>query len=57
MRRPGFDSWVWKILKEGNGYPLQYSHLENSLDRGDQRATVHGVTELDTTEQLTLTLS
>ena len=28
---------------EGNGYPLQYSCLENSTDRGAQRAIVHGV--------------
>ena len=34
----------------GNGNPLQYSCLENPLDRGAQRATVHGVAELDTTE-------
>ena len=25
----------------GNGTPLQYSHLENSLGRGAWRATVH----------------
>ena len=30
---------------EGNGYPLQYSGLENPMDRGDWRATVHGVTK------------
>ena len=30
---------------EGNGYPLQYSCLENLKDRRDQRATVHGVTK------------
>ena len=30
---------------EGNGYPLQYSCLENSMDRGAWRATVHGVTK------------
>ena len=35
---------------EGNGYPLQYSCLENSMDRGTWQATVHGVTESDTTE-------
>ena len=28
---------------EGNGYPLQYSCLENPLDRGAWWATVHGV--------------
>ena len=29
---------------EGNGNPLQYSCLENPMDRGARRATVHGVT-------------
>ena len=35
--------------REGNGNPLQYSCLENSMDRGAWRATVHGVAELDMT--------
>ena len=36
---------------ERNGYPLQYSCLENSLDRGAWWATVHGgCKESDTTE-------
>ena len=36
---------------EGDGYPLQYSCLENPKDRGAWWATtVHGVAELDTTE-------
>ena len=30
---------------EENGYPLQYSCLENSMDRGAWWATVHGVTK------------
>ena len=30
---------------EGNGNPLQYSCLENLMDRGTWWATVHGVTE------------
>ena len=30
---------------EGNGNPLQYSCLENSMDRGAWKATVHGVTK------------
>ena len=33
---------------EGNGYPLQYSCLENSMDRGALWATVHGITESQT---------
>ena len=27
---------------EGNGYPFQYSYLENFMDRGTWQATVHG---------------
>ena len=30
---------------EGNGYPLQYSCLENPMDRVAWQATVHGVTK------------
>ena len=30
---------------EGNGNPLEYSCLENSMDRGAWRATVHGITK------------
>ena len=33
---------------EGNGNPLQYSCLENSMDRGAWQATVHGATENQT---------
>ena len=32
----------------GNGNPLQYSFLENPMDRGAWRATVHGVTKSGT---------
>ena len=32
-------------LGEGHGYPLQYSCLENPMDRGAWQATVHGVTK------------
>ena len=41
---------------EGNGYPLQYSCLEDSIDRGAWQATVCGVTKRDTTEQLSLSI-
>ena len=34
----------------GHDNPLQYSCLENLMDRGAQQATVHRVAELDMTE-------
>ena len=37
-----------KSLGEGNSYPLQYSGLENSMDRGAWWATVHGVSKSQT---------
>ena len=33
------------ISGEGNGNPLQYSCLRNSMDRGAWQAIIHGVTE------------
>ena len=36
---PGLE----RSLREENGYPLQYSCLENPMDRGAWQATVHGV--------------
>ena len=30
---------------EGNGYPIQYSGLENPMDRGAWQDAVHGVAE------------
>ena len=33
---------------EGNGYPLQYHCLENSMDRGARWAIVYGVTKSQT---------
>ena len=29
-------------LEKGNGNPLQYSCLENPMDRGARQATIHG---------------
>ena len=34
---------------KGHGYPLQYSCLENPMDRGAWHATVHGIAESDMT--------
>ena len=34
----------------GHGNPLQYSCLENPMDRGTREATVHRVAESDMTE-------
>ena len=44
------ETQVWSLGREdnageGNGYPFQYSCLENSMDRGAWWATVHGVTK------------
>ena len=46
-----------RSLGGGPGIPLQNSCLENPKDRGAWQATVHEVTESDTTEQLTLNCS
>ena len=44
-RRPGFNPWIRKIPGGGNGNPLQYSSLENSMDGGAWRSAAHRVTE------------
>ena len=45
MRRPGSIPGLGRSPGEGNGNPLQYSCLENPMDRGDWRATVYRVTK------------
>ena len=42
---------------EGNRNPLWYSCLENPMDRGPWRATVHKFKESDRTARLTLSPS
>ena len=44
------ETWVWTLgwedpLEKGTAYPLAYSGLENSTDRGAWWAAVHGVAE------------
>ena len=42
-RDEGSVSGLGRSPGEGNGNSLQYSCLENSMDRGTLQATVHGV--------------
>ena len=49
------ETWVQSLGREDspgekNGYPFQYSCLENPMGRGAWEAIVHRVAELDTTE-------
>ena len=50
IRDTGLIPGSRRSLGGGHSNPLQYSFLENPMDRGDWWATVHGVTESDTTE-------
>ena len=40
---PGLIPRSGRSPGEGNGNPLQYSCLENSMDRGARQATTHGI--------------
>ena len=40
---PGSVPGLGRSPGERNGYPLQYSCLENPMGRGDWQSTVHGV--------------
>ena len=51
-REPGSVTGLGRFPGEGNGNPLQYPCLENSMDRGAWLTTVHEVWESDLTEQL-----
>ena len=41
---PGLIPGLGRSSGEGNGNPLQYSCMENPMDRGPWQATVHEVT-------------
>ena len=45
---PGSIPVLGRSPGEGNGNPLQYSCLENSMDRGAWEATVHGIAKSQT---------
>ena len=53
-RDPGWIPGLGRSPGGRNGNPIQYSCLENPMDRGAWRATVHRVTESDTTKQLSM---
>ena len=49
MQETQFQSLGWEDPPgEGNGNPLQYSCLENPMDRRHRWATVHGVAKSQT---------
>ena len=50
----GLIPGLGRSLGEGSDYPLQYSGLENSMDRGAWQATVHGVADMN--ERLSLSM-
>ena len=44
------ETWVWFLGREdfpgeGHDYPLQYTCLDNPMDRGVWQATIHGVSK------------
>ena len=48
IRDMGLTSGWGRAPEEGNGDPLQYSCLENPMDRGAWWTTVHGVAKSQT---------
>ena len=48
VRDAGLIPGLGRSPREGHGNPLQYSYLENSMDRGAWRGTVPGVTKIQT---------
>ena len=52
VRDTGLIAGLGRSPGGGHGNPLQYSCLENPMDRGAWRPTVYGQKELDISEQL-----
>ena len=48
IRDVGLIPKLGRFPEEGNGNPLQYSCLENPMDRGGWQAIVHGVAKSQT---------
>ena len=48
VRDTGLSPRSGRSPGEGNGNPLQYSCLENAMDRGTWQVTVHGVAKSQT---------
>ena len=48
LRDVGLIPGLGRFPGEGNGNPLQYSCLENPMDRGAWQATVYGVAKSQT---------
>ena len=48
MGDPGLIPGLGRSPGEGNGYPLQYSCLKNSMDTEAWKATIHGITKSQT---------
>ena len=45
QEKPSSIPGLGRYSGEGNGNPLQYFCLENSMDRGAWKAVIHGVTK------------
>ena len=52
LRDTGSTPGLGRSPGEGNGNPLQYSSLENLMDRGAWWTTVHDIAELDMNEAI-----
>ena len=48
IRDMGSIPGLGRFPEEGHGNPLKHSCLENSVDRGAWRATIHGVAQSQT---------
>ena len=48
MQETQIQSLGWEDSGEGNGSPLQYSYLENPMDRGAWQARVKEITKSQT---------